>query len=79
MYLSATVRTKPGEEKKMAKTSFPGSRIGVPLFFVLALSVCSAFSSYRLKKSAEIKRWEKNLTVYSANLSMENAAAKEGR
>ncbi len=63
----------------MEKTSFPGSRIGVPLFFVLALSVCSAFSSYRLKKSAEIKLWEKNLTTYSANLTMENTAAKEGR
>lgn len=59
----------------MEKTSFHGSKIGIPLFFVLVLSLCSAFGTYKLKKTTEIRLWEKNLAAYDAKLDSENKAA----
>lgn len=61
----------------MEKISFPGSKLGVPLFFVLILTLCSIAGTYRLKKSAEIRLWEKSLASYTAKLEKENLEVKQ--
>jgi len=55
-----------------------GSKLALPLFFVLVLSLSSAVATYRLRKSAEIKRWEKTMELYSSRLREENQAAIKG-
>ncbi len=59
----------------MDSTLFHGNKIGLASIVILALSFCTAVGTYRLKKSAEIKLWEKSLIVYSAQLEQENQAA----
>ena len=59
----------------MDSTLFHGNKIGLASIVILALSFCTAVGTYRLKKSAEIKLWEKSLIVYSAQLKEENQAA----
>ena len=62
----------------MEEISFHGNKIGLMLFFVMALSVCSAVGTYRLKKTAELKHWEKALAAYSVELENENNAVVKG-
>ena len=49
-----------------------GNRTGISIITVLVLSLCSAAGTYRLKKTAEIKRWQKEMAVYSIQLENEN-------
>lgn len=42
---------------------------------VAAMALGTAVCTYRLKKTAEIKLWEKSLEAYSAQLQSENLAA----
>ena len=63
------------EEKKVESTSSRGSKIGISIIAVLAFSLCAVAGTYRLKKSAEIKLWQKSLTVYSEKLEQENKLA----
>ena len=70
---------KKKEEVKMDSTLFHGNKIGLAAIIILALSFCTAAGTYRLKKSAEIRLWEKSLVVYSAQLEQENQCAiKDG-
>ena len=48
-----------------------GNKVFVSLTAILALAVCSAVVTYRLKKSAQIKLWEKSLEAYSEKLEKE--------
>jgi hypothetical protein len=63
----------------MDSTLFHGNKIGLASIVILALSFCTAVGTYRLKKSAEIKLWEKSLIVYSAQLKEKNQAAIKNR
>ena len=63
----------------MEGTSFRGNKFGITVFFVLALSLCSVAGTYRLKKIAEIKKWEKNYDLYSQKLESENKDAIHGK
>ena len=56
----------------MEQTSFHGSKIVLSITGLLALTLLTVVGTYRLKKSAEIKRWEKALTLYSLELEQEN-------
>ena len=55
-----------------------GNKTGITLIFVLALSFCSAVGMYRLKQTAEIRRWEKTLASYSVEVSQNNNIAVNG-
>lgn len=59
----------------MGRTSFHGNKAGIFAVALLAISLCSVFAAFRLKKSAEIRLWEKSLVSYSAQLEAENQAA----
>ena len=74
MYSLAMGQINKGEEKKMEATSFRGNRIGISITAVAALSLVTAAGTYRLKKTAEIKKWQKALTVDSVQLENENKA-----
>ena len=54
-----------------------GNKVFVTLTAILALAVCSAVVTYRLKKSAQIKLWEKSLEAYSEKLEKENLIVKK--
>ena len=43
---------------------------------LLVLAILSAAGSYRLKKTAQINRWEKELAAYSVVLEKENQLVK---
>ena len=62
----------------MERTSFRGNRMGITLICVLALSMSTAAGTYRLKKSAEIHRWEKTYELYSQTLEKENLEVIKG-
>ena len=78
MYSSAMVRTKQKEENKVEKISFRGNKFGLTFGFVLILSLCSAAGTYRLKKTSQIKRWEKASVIYTQTLEEENQQALQG-
>ena len=61
----------------MELTSFHGNKAGISIIAILVLSLCSAAGTYRLKKTAEIRRWQKTLTAYSVQLENENIAEKK--
>ena len=60
----------------MEPTSFHGSKAVISITAVLAISVCAVVGTYRLKKSAQIKHWQKAMTLYSLELEKENQLAK---
>ena len=60
----------------METTSFHGNKIPFSIAALLALTLCSLLASYSLKKSAQMKYWEKALTAYSLQLEEENQLAK---
>ena len=55
-----------------------GNKTGIVMFFVVALSFCSAVGMYRLKQISEIKRWERTLASYSVEITEKNNAALNG-
>ena len=57
---------------------FHGNKIGLASIVILALSFCTAVGTYRLKKSAEIRLWEKSLANYSSQLEQKNQAEING-
>ena len=60
----------------MAPTSSPGNKIILPMTGILAITLCALVGAYRVKKTSEIKLWEKQLAVYSYQLESENQAVK---
>ena len=62
------------EEKKVESISFHGNRAGISIIALLAVSLCTAAASFRLKETAQIKRWEKALSAYNLQLENENQA-----
>ena len=62
----------------MDSTSFHGNKVGMAAIIILALSLSTAAATYRLKKSAEIRLWEKSMTLYSSQLEEKNQAEING-
>ena len=60
----------------MEPISSHGNRLTVAMVALLVLALITTVGTYRLKKSAEIKRWQKELSSYSARLENENQIAK---
>ena len=64
----------------MEQISFPGNSSGNKLAFcvtgIVALALCTVVGTYRLKKVAELKHWEKELASYSKELEYDNKIAK---
>ena len=60
----------------METTSFHGNRIPFSIAALLALTICTLAASYSLKKSAQMKYWDKVLSAYSRQLEQENQLAK---
>ena len=60
----------------MDKTSFHGNKIYVSITAALALALCLAVGTYRLKKTAQLKLLQKKLAAYSFTLEQENQLAK---
>ena len=60
----------------MEQISSHGSKGLFSVIAILALSVCTVFATYRLKKTAQIKLWEKEFIQYSKQLEAENQIAK---
>jgi hypothetical protein len=64
-------------------TLSPGNNLGngtcgktvCSVVIVVAMALGTAVCSYRLKKTAEIRLWEKSLSDYSERLQNENLAA----
>jgi len=61
----------------MEQTSFHGSRLVLSLSVLLLLSLSFLVETYRLKKSAEINHWKKELSLYSKTLDNENQLARD--
>ena len=59
----------------METTSFHGNKVCISVIALLILALCTAAATYRLKKTAEIKRWEKEMIAYSSQLESENLLA----
>ena len=62
----------------MEKISYHGNKAVVSLMVILALAICSMAATYRLKKTAQIRLWEKSLAVYSERLEEENNSVING-
>ena len=60
----------------MEKISFHGNKVVFAIAGLLLLAFLSALGTYRLKKSAEIRHWQKELTSYNLRLENENQVAK---
>ena len=60
----------------MGLISSHGNKSGIAIISLLVLSLCSAAGTYRLKKTAEINRWQKEMQVYSLELEKENNAER---
>ena len=60
----------------MEPTSFHGSKAVISIAAILAICVCTVAGTYRLKKSAQIRQWQKALAAYSVQLEKENQIAK---
>ena len=60
----------------MEGISFHGNKIVWSITALLALALLTSLCSYRLKKTAELKLWEKKLSTYSLELEEENKIAK---
>ena len=76
MYSFAMGQTKKKEEKQMEPTSFHGSKAVISIAAILAICVCTVVGTYRLKKSAQIRQWQKAHLSYSLKLENENRLAK---
>ena len=61
-----------------AQTSYHGNRLMFFSVIILTLSICTAVSTYRLRKSAELNRWLKEMAVYDLQLEEENRLAVNG-
>ena len=61
-----------------AQTSYHGNRLMFFSVIILTLSICTAVSTYRLRKSAELTRWKKAMSVYDLQLDEENRLAING-
>ena len=57
------------------QTSYHGNKMMIFSVIILALSICTAVSTYRLRKSAEVARWKKAIAVYNLQLEEENRLA----
>ena len=60
----------------METTAFHGSRLAFSIAGIIAVSLCAVAGTYRLKKSAQLKYWEKALASYSLQVENENHLAK---
>ena len=64
----------------MEPISYPGNNAGskITLFGagLVVLALCTVVGTYRLKKVAEMKYWEKALATYSRDLEQNNRIAK---
>ena len=60
----------------MEPTSFHGSKAFYSVAAAVAIVLCTVVGTYRLKKSAQLKHWQKAMTVYSLQLEQENQLAK---
>ena len=60
----------------MEPTSFHGSKTFYSVAAAVAIVLCTVVGTYRLKKSAQLKHWQKAMTVYSLQLEQENQLAK---
>ena len=60
----------------MHSTLFHGNKVGIAAIVILALSFCTAAGTYRLKKTTQFNRWEKELATYSIVLEKENQLVK---
>ena len=56
----------------MEPISSRGNKVPLSMTVLLVLAILSASGSYRLKKTAQINRWEKELASYSVMLETEN-------
>ena len=61
-----------------AQTSYHGNRLMFFSVIILTLSICTAVSTYRLRKSVELTRWKKAMSVYDLQLDEENRLAING-
>ena len=61
------------------QTSCHGNKMMIFSVIILALSICTAVSTYRLRKSAELSRWKKAIAVYDLQLEEENRLAVNGQ
>ena len=76
MYSFATAQIKKKEEAQMEEISSRGNKVPFSMTALLVLAILSAAGSYRLKKTAQINRWEKELAAYSVVLEKENQLVK---
>ncbi len=53
-------------------TSTHGTKIFCSGIVILAVTLTATVYTYRLKKSAQISRWNKAITTYSEQLQQEN-------
>ena len=60
----------------MEEISSHGNKVPFSMTALLVLAILSAAESYRLKKTAQINRWEKELAAYSVVLEKENQLVK---
>ena len=60
----------------MEEISSRGNKVPFSMTALLVLAILSAAGSYRLKKTAQINRWEKELATYSIALEKENQLVK---
>ena len=56
----------------MEPISSRGNKVPLSMTVLLVLAILSAAGTYRLKKTAQINRWEKELASYSVMLETEN-------
>ena len=63
------------EEKILSR----GNRTVMPVVIIIAMTLCMVAGEYRLKKSAELSRWKKEMEIYNTNLEKENLAAVKGQ
>ena len=59
----------------MAPISSHGNKLAVSMSALVVLALITTVGTYRLKKSAEIKRWQKELSSYNVRLENENQMA----
>ena len=60
----------------MEEISSRGNKVPFSMTALLVLAILSAAESYRLKKTAQINRWKKELAAYSVVLEKENQLVK---
>lgn len=55
-----------------------GNKLVLSIVISISLAVCMAAGSYRLMKTAQIKRWSKAVAEYSSKLEADNNAQISG-